>query len=295
MAGCAAGLTVFAVAPSKPQDGRDEPFQNRYFAHRGLYSRDGSVPENSLASFSAAVDAGYGIELDIQLTKDDEIVVFHDDRLDRMCGVKGRIDEFTLAQIKEMRLAHYNQSNGSTAAEQGAEHATDAKQGETIPTFEEVLAVVDGKVPLIVEFKGGPKNKTLCEKAIKVLRDYNRAHGGGEKGSRIFCVESFDPRIVLWFKHYAPDLYRGQLAHPVECYEKHLPWITRFCCAYCLFNFGTRPNFIAYGLGDRKKPWTVRLAELLGAKRVCWTSHNPSDKEGNDSVIFEFYKPPTKW
>ena len=69
-AGAAAAVTVFAIAPRKLSDGRDKPFKNRYFAHRGLHSRDGSVPENSIAAFSAAVNAGYGIELDIQLSKD---------------------------------------------------------------------------------------------------------------------------------------------------------------------------------------------------------------------------------
>lgn len=273
IAGAAAALAVFAVAPRKLQDERDKPFQNRYFAHRGLYSRDGSVPENSLASFSAAVEGGYGIELDIQLSKDDEVVVFHDDNLKRVCGVEGPVSSYTLAELKEFKLLDTE---------------------EKIPTFEEVLKLVDGRVPLIVEFKGGKKNSILCEKAIKHLRDYNRAHGGDEKGSKLFCVESFDARIVFWFRLHTPDLYRGQLANAMELYDEKFPWILRFCSAHCIFNFGARPHFIAYGLEGRK-PLTVRLAEHLGAKKICWTSHNPEDKNGNDAVIFEFYQPPTSW
>ena len=273
IAGIAAALAVFAVAPRKLSDDRDKPFKNRYFAHRGLYSRDGSVPENSLAAFSAAVNGGYGIELDVQLSKDNEIVVFHDDNLKRVCGVEGLVGDYTLEELKEFRLLD-----------------TDEK----IPTFEEVLSVVDGRVPLIVEFKGGKRNRILCEKGLKVLRDYNKSHGGEDKGSEIFCVEGFDARIVFWFRRKAPDLYRGQLANALEEYDDKFPWIIRFLSANCLFNFGARPHFIAYGL-EGKKPWTVKLAELLGAKKVCWTSHDPEDKNGNDTVIFEFYNPPTSW
>jgi len=272
-AGAAAAVTVFAIAPRKLSDDRDKPFKNRYFAHRGLHSRDGSVPENSIASFSAAVNAGYGIELDIQLSKDNEVVVFHDDGLKRVCGKEGLVLDYDLAELKKMRLLD-----------------TD----ECIPTFKEVLDVVDGRVPLIVEFKGGKRNKILCEKAMSYLREYDKAHGGTGKGSSLFCVESFDARIVFWFRRNAPDLYRGQLANAMEEYDDNLPWILRFTSAHCLFNFGARPHFIAYGLVG-KKPWTVRLAEYLGAKKVCWTSHNPEDKEGNDTVIFEFYNPPTTW
>ena len=273
-AGAVAGLTVFAIAPKRLQDNRDEPFNKRFFAHRGLYTRDGSVPENSIAAFSAAVQAGYGIELDVQLSKDNEVVVFHDDNIARMCGKEGLVLDYSLAELRELKLL-------------GTE--------ERIPTLPEVLDVVDGKVPLIIEFKGGKRNKALCEKTLKYLRNYSRAHGEAEKGSKLYCVESFDARIVYWLRKNAPDLYRGQLANPMEGYDKTFPWIVRFCSAHCLFNFGARPHFIAYGIDMGKKPWTIKLAEFLGAKKVCWTSHNIDDKEGNDTVIFEFYEPPVSW
>ncbi|MBO4235034.1 MAG: glycerophosphodiester phosphodiesterase [Firmicutes bacterium] len=273
IAGAAAGLAVFAVAPRRPDDDRAKPFQNRYFAHRGLYSRDGSVPENSIASFTAAVNAGYGIELDIQLSKDEEIVVFHDEGLKRMCGIDGPVYNYTLEELKSFKLLDSD---------------------ESIPTLSEVLSIVDGRVPIIIEFKGGKRNRLLCEKAMEYLREYDRAHAGPEKGSRLYCVESFDFRIVFWFRRHAPDLYRGQLANAYEWYDDKFSRFLRICSAYCIFNFVGRPHFIAYGLGG-KKTWTVKLAELLGAKKVCWTSHDPEDKNDNDSVIFEFYKPPTTW
>jgi len=152
-----------------------------YFAHRGLHTKDKAVPENSLAAFTAAVDAGYGIELDIRLAADGEVVVFHDYTLLRMCGAPGRVADLTLAQLRELKLL-------------------DTDQG--IPTLWETLYVVKGKVPLLVELKSGPQHKRLCEEAWKILRTYE-----GD-----VCIQSFDPRMVRWYKKHVPGLLRGQLA-----------------------------------------------------------------------------------
>ena len=164
------------------------PFYGRNYAHRGLHSRDKSVPENSLTAFRLAAEAGYGIELDIQLSKDGQVVVFHDDTLDRVCGVHGRVDAFTLEELRGMRLC-----------------GTD----ERIPLLTEVFAVVAGRSPFIIELKTGPRNAELCEKGLALMRAYDGP----------YCVESFDPRIVGWFKKHAPDLLRGQLAGPPKTYD----------------------------------------------------------------------------
>lgn len=319
IAGLAIGSGIFALAPEAVRDDRAEPFQNRYFAHRGLYTKEQNPPENSISAFSAAVKMGYGVELDVQFSKDEEIVVFHDESLKRVCGVDGSACDYTLSELREMRLF---------------------KSQETIPTLEEVLSIIAGKVPIIVEFKSGRENKKLCEKTTAILYNYDKNYSkhnydavevevvakkeesGISDGislikkpgnisacgetvslpknlknwkSELFCVESFDPRIVMWFKHHAPGLYRGQLANQTNTYDDKLPWIVRFFNSHCLWNFGGRPQFIAYGLGYGKKPWTVKLVEKMGAKKVAWTSHNPSDKENNDSVIFEYYRPPISW
>ena len=122
-------LLLVALWPGRPSAALVAPFTGRNFAHRGLHSPDKSVPENSLAAFRLAAEAGYGIELDIQLSKDGQVVVFHDDTLDRVCGVKGRVDAYTLEQLQQMRLC---------------------KTEERIPLFTEVLRTVAGRVPLIV-------------------------------------------------------------------------------------------------------------------------------------------------
>lgn len=253
----AAALPLLAVAPGRASRRQKAPFVGRNFAHRGLHSRDKSVPENSLEAFRIAAENGYGIELDVQLSRDGQVVVFHDDTLDRVCGVNARVDEKTLDELRELRLC-------------GSEY--------TIPLFTEVLDVIRGRGPLIVELKTGKRNRELCEKTYAILEQY--------RGD--VCVESFNPFIVAWFKFHAKDMLRGQLAAPQEEYHM-LPKIQRFVLSNTLLNFVARPNFIAYKIGRR--PLTVRLSEMMGAIKVGWTSHEPRNEKGRDAVIFEFYKP----
>ena len=258
LAAAAAGL--YLILPGRAGEKKRAPFEKRYFAHRGLFLKDQSVPENSLPAFARAVEAGYGIELDVQLTKDGEVVVFHDDDLKRGCGVEKDLKELTLAELKELRLF-------------GTE--------EKIPLFSEVLDLVAGKVPLIVELKSaGPKNIELAQKTTLLLQGYDG----------IYCVESFDPRIVRWYRKFAPWILRGQLAGSVASYGEGVSRAGAVILSNCLTNFAGRPEFISYEVA--KKPFAVRAAELLGAMRVCWTSHDIRDTEGNDTVIFEHYLPP---
>ena len=256
-AACGAGL--YLVAPGAHTRAAAAPFTRRYFAHRGLYSADQTVPENSLAAFEAACSAGYGIELDIQLSKDGQVVVFHDDDLKRACGVDQKVSALPFDELEALSLFE-----------------TDQK----IPLFTAVLDLVAGRVPLIVELKSqGPKNDELCQKAKDILLGY--------RGD--YCVESFDPRIVRWFRMTAPWVLRGQLACPERSYNADTPRFAAKVFSRCLCNFYGRPQFIAYEVAG--KPFPVRLAEAMGAMRICWTSHNKKDCAGNDAVIFEHYTP----
>ena len=252
-----AALPVFLCAPGKSAKEQRAVFKGRNIAHRGLHTNDKSVPENSLAAFRLAAENGYGMELDVQLSKDGEVVVFHDDTLERVCGVHSRVDEKTLAELKELSLCGTN---------------------ERIPLFTEMLELVDGRTPLVVELKSGPRNRELCKKTLAILKNY--------KGE--FCVESFNPLIVGWFRVHAPEILRGQLAAGAGDY-KDMPKAEIFALSRCLMNFISRPQFIAYQLVRR--PLTVRLSEILGAMRVCWTSHDAKNEKGKDTVIFEFYRP----
>ena len=232
-------------------------------AHRGLHSRDKSVPENSLEAFRLAAEAGYGIELDVQFSKDKQVVVFHDDTLDRVCGVHARVDELTYDELKELRLCGSDQ---------------------IIPLFTEVLGVIRGRSPIICELKNGRNNRELCEKTYEIISGY--------RGD--ICVESFNPMIVAWFRFHAKDLLRGQLAQPTRFYDAEtMSAPLAYALGHTLFNCLARPQFIAYRIGFR--PLSVRMSELLGAMRVGWTSHEPRNEAGRDTVIFEFYRPKVKF
>lgn len=258
----AAGITAFLVAPGKRDAGQRALFMGRNFAHRGLHRIDKSVPENSIPAFEHAARIGYGIELDVRITADGELVVFHDDELKRVCGVEGRLEDFTLGQLRALRLC-------------GTDNA--------IPTLPEVLAAVAGRSPLIVELKRGHTNRELCRKVLEVMQTY----------SGPWCIESFDPRIVLWFRIHAPEVLRGQLSARYSSLRSSLGKFSAFALSRCLTNFITRPHFIAYEIG--RKPLTVKLGELMGAMKVAWTSLEWKTEDKNDAVIFQFYRPRVKY
>lgn len=251
-------LPLCLIAPGKSSKRQKAPFMGRNFAHRGLHSRDRSIPENSLAAFKLAAEAGYGVELDVQLSKDGHVVVFHDDNLERVCGGCKRVDELELSELKTLSLCGTK---------------------ETIPLFSEVLSVIAGRCPIICELKNGRRNRELCEKTYAIISEY----------SGDICIESFNPIIVGWFRMHAKDILRGQLACRIKDYNGEVELPKAFLLSNVLFNFVSRPQFIAYKLGY--KPPLVRLAYRLGAMKVCWTSHEPRNEKGKDSVIFEFYKP----
>lgn len=253
---------LFLISPGKSTDKMRAPFSHCNVAHRGLHSKDKTIPENSLAAFSAAIQAGYGIELDIQLSKDQQLVVFHDDTLDRVCKIHGRVDEYTYEELSKFSLCNTK---------------------EHIPLFSDVLALINGKVPIVVELKNGHHNKILCKKVLELLRSYS--------GS--FCIESFHPLIVGWFRKNAKDVLRGQLSAPANEFNKLLSPLYCFGLSRVLSNFYARPHFIAYK--KTKRPFSIRLCELLGAMRFIWTIH-PEDiehieKEKYNTIIFEYYSP----
>ncbi len=258
-AAAAAGVTAFLVAPGKASGEKKAPFFGANIAHRGLHRADRSVPENSLAAFRDAAENGYAIELDVHLTADDRVVVFHDDSLRRVCGVEQDVEALTWRELRDLRL------DGT---------------GEHIPMLSDVLAEVRGRVPIVVELKTSPRRRELCERTWELLRAYN-----GD-----YCIESFDPRIVRWWRLNAPGVLRGQLSCTREQFGESATPVQAFFLSRLLCNFLGRPQFIAYGL-DGKKPLLVRLVEKMGAMRFCWTSHDWKNEVSNDAVIFEFYRP----
>ena len=256
--GAALGGLAFLIAPGSMEKSQRKTFKYKNYAHRGLHKRSKAIPENSLAAFDAAASYGYGIELDVQLSSDGQVVVFHDDTLNRVCGVDARVDEKTYDELSKMSLC-------------GTE--------QTIPLFTDVLRCVRGRSALIVELKNGKSNEELCQKTYDILKNY----------SGDYCIESFNPFIVRWFRKNAPEVFRGQLACPPEDYDGAVHPVAAFLLGNTLLNFLSRPQFIAYKIVP--KPLTVRLAESMGAMKVCWTSHEWVNEKENDAVIFEYYKP----
>ena len=254
------GLYLFLIAPGRLPKEADSVLWRMHYAHRGLHTKDGSVPENSLTAFEEAVNAGYGIELDVHITVDGQIIVFHDDDLNRMCGAPHKVFELTYAQLAEYRLL---------------------KTDQRIPLLSEVLTLVGGKVPLIVELKNGKANKLLCEKTAAQLDEYAGA----------YSIESFNPMIVGWFMKNRVHVVRGQLAAGRRQY-KGLPYWQGLLLSALLINILSRPHFVAYRHEDAHGRLGLWLTRIFGAKRVGWTVREQKDvafcKRFFDAIIFEF-------
>ena len=248
-------LLVYAelIRPNLPK--RDiTPLMGRDYGHRGYWNTNDpgeeNRPENSLAGFRAAVEKDYGIELDVHLTKDGHLVVHHDDSLKRLTGVDIRIADSTLAEIRACKLPN----------------------GEPVPTYDEVLDTVAGRIPMIVEVKVENRNHDALSKAV-----YERM----QRYDGPWCMESFDPRAVKWFRMNAPEIIRGQLAFDSAGKGKNFKERTRnLYIASMLQNFLARPDFIAFSASSVK--WhslPIHLLRLMKPWFVAWTVRSQADMD----------------
>lgn len=253
-------LLLWLIQPNKRRD--VAPFNHTIYAHRGLHSGSGLVPENSLAAFAAAAKAGYGVELDIQFTADRQIVVFHDNDLKRMCGIERRVDELTYDQLKELRLLDSDQH---------------------IPLLSEALEVLDG-VTVLCELKPmrSYTDTALCAAALPLLN----AHSGA------VCIESFNPFMVRWFRKHAPQYIRGILSKRFD--KGEVAQALRFPLASLFANCLCRPDFIAYQRTDHRQPF-FRLCRLFRPMTVAWTVKSRAEQTSAmanfDTIIFEGFLP----
>ena len=233
------------------------------YAHRGLHKK--GVPENSMAAFKLAVAKGYGIELDLHLMADGTVAVIHDHSLLRTTGKEGIIEDLSIKDLGSYTL------EGTT---------------ETIPTLREVLQMVRGRVPLILEFKTHLKNAhKLGDAVFALLEDY--------KGD--YCVESFDPLCVFWLKRFHPNVVRGQLAANYIKNKKIKSWLARWFVTCNLGNWITKPDFIAYEFSGRKTLSNFLIRHLWGVQGVSWTLTTQEDYDKAVSEgwipIFEGFEP----
>ena len=259
---CVVLLYLFLIAPRMVGRVDRTPFLNRHYAHRGLFQPEAGIPENSLLAFRKAVKAGYGIEFDVQLSKDDMLVVFHDATLKRMCGVEGNVWDYTLEELKQFRLMNTE---------------------ETIPTLEEVLQVIGGRVPLIIEYKLDRVQTRVCELADRVLRNYQGP----------YCIECFHPLAVMWYRNNRPDIMRGQLCEEHFRNEQFKGKPIYTIMSFLLPNVAARPDFIAYNF-QHAGNISRRICKWMGALSVAYTVKSEEDyaqaKDQFDLFIFDSFK-----
>lgn len=227
------------------------------YAHRGLHGN--RIPENSLAAFALACERGVGIELDVQLSRDGVVMVFHDATLTRMTGIEKKLCELDAAELGRLSLA-------------GTE--------QTIPTLSEVLSLVSGRVPLLVELKGEDTNVALCEKLAKLLCDYRGA----------YCLESFNPLLIGQMKKHLPDAFRGLLYTNV-CKEKNNSSLLNRLLTAMALNFIAKPNFIAYHQAYRNALPVRLTTRLWHAPKFVWTVRTKEEldtaRANGECPIFE--------
>ncbi len=243
-------LYFFAICPANGR--KAAAFDGKYIAHRGLHG--GDIKENTREAFEKAVEHGYGIELDIQLSSDKVAVINHDYTLKRVFGVDKKVSELTARELRRIG----------------------------VPTLKEVLEIIGGKVPLVAEIKGESTDLAVCEKAAELLDDYDG----------IYCVESFNPMHLRWFKKNRKRVIRGQLSTAFGKRDDKKSLLHQLL-RHLLLNFLSRPHFIAYEF--KYKSVSARLCALLGAHMVCWTPKSADDvnasKKHYRTFIFEGYEP----
>lgn len=215
------------------------------YAHRGLHgaSQLGGVPENSLQGARLAIAAGLGIECDIQRSRDDEPMVFHDWDLKRLTGEGDEVAQRTKAELKEL---HYLRSE------------------ETIATLPEFLDLVDGRVPLLIEIKSrqGYDVATSCFVVAHAVAGY-RGH---------YAVMSFDPRVARWFRRHCPDVPCGLVMREDEQGHTQKGWQRRLAL------WLAKPDFLAYHIAALPNRWVAAL-RANGLPILTWTVNSPETRQ----------------
>lgn len=236
------GAWIFLIAPhARKKEVR--PFLRPY-AHRGLWGE--GVPENSLTAFRRAAEEGFAIELDVQLSADNVVMVFHDYSLERMCGVPYKLRDLKYTQLSKLSL-------GDTT--------------EQIPTLRDVLRVVGGRVPLLIELKGEDTDTSLVPRVLAELARYEGA----------WCIESFNPMLLGAVKRMDARVVRGLLSTDLIKEKKPGALALNAALSALLLTFLCRPAFHAW---DKKYPNRLALKagiRLFGAASVVYTVRDEAE------------------
>lgn len=255
------GFYNFATAGEAISEDKISWIKETPIAHRGLHTKD--IPENSLSAFENALKNNYAIELDVQFTKDKEVVVFHDENLKRMTNDTRNIEDVNYDELKNLRLDNTN---------------------EIIPTLEEVLELVDSKVAILIEIKDCKDYIELSEKTYEILKGY--------EGN--YAIQSFNPFILEWYKNNASEVIRGQLSGTFTEGSESLNSFEKFVLKNMLLNFKSKPNYIGYDLEGIPKSKLESLRKK-GVPIIVWTVKNKEDMEKaykySDNITFENFLP----
>jgi glycerophosphoryl diester phosphodiesterase len=231
-------------------------------AHRGLHSKDKKVPENSLLAFEKAMEKGYSIELDLNVLKDGTVVSFHDVNLKRLCNDPRILSDLNKEDIQDLKLLNTN---------------------EHIATLEDVLKLVNQKVPLLIELKPHGNVIFLCESFMQVMKDYQG----------VYAIFSFHPKVVQWFKNNYPEVIRGQIAEFFKN-NNQMSKLSKYLMKSMFFNRFTKPDFVSYGIYDMPNKYLDRLMK----KGMTVISYAAKTQEELDFVrsryhnsVFEYFEP----
>ncbi len=259
---------IFLISPSNEKKSQKHIFEKYYIAHRGFFDNQTNAPENTLPAFAKAIDKNYGIELDVQMTTDNVLVVFHDEYLSRMCGIDKRVVDCSYEELQQYTVCNSN---------------------ERIPLLDDVLELIAGKVPLVVEIKSEGNWKETTERTANRLDHY--------KG--VYCVESFHPMIVRWFKKYRPSVIRGQLSTNYFKDKINVNVIEKFILSNLLLNFLSKPDFIAYNhLYANHFSYLICRKLSKNITNVAWTIKSKDElkkaKKVFSVIIFDSFTPTYK-
>jgi glycerophosphoryl diester phosphodiesterase len=242
-------------------NGNQRWISDQPIAHRGLHDSEQN-PENSVGAFNEAIAAGYGIELDIHCSRDGRLVVFHDDNAKRLTGRDLKITSASFAELSALRLA---------------------ETSYRISALEEVLELVDGRVPVLIEVKTGSRPGRVGPLLVAVLSGYQGP----------VAVQSFDPRIVMWLRKNLPGVPRGQLSGSMS--DSNLSGVQRLILRTMLLNAASRPDFIGFEIGAMPDRFVSFWRRLLRAPLLLWTVRTEEEmsqaRRYRANAIFENFRP----
>jgi glycerophosphoryl diester phosphodiesterase len=239
----------------------------RPIAHRGLHDRAAGIPENTIAAALAAIESGYGIECDVQVSADGEAMVFHDEALGRLTGVTEAVSTRRAADLEALAVAG---------------------TGERIPSLPAFLAVIARRTPLIVEIKSRHNGDLgLARRVAEIARAYDGP----------LAVKSFDPDIVAAFRDLAPDVPRGIVAETTQDDPIYagMTATRRHALANLLHLEETRPDFLSWRVGDLPNAPAYLCRLLAGMPVMTWTVRDEAQRgvaqSYADQMVFEGFRP----